>query len=107
MQDRAVIAAKPRAAVRPAASETGRRWSTRLPALLLAAAILVSLGGGGLMDVGSAYALEGRAQALHARWAYMLDNGIPSSDLAQLQREWSDSRVSELIGTPVMFWLPG
>lgn len=102
-----MIAAKPRAAARAAASKTGRRWSSRLPALLLAAAILVSLGGGGLMDVGSAYTLEGRAQALHARWAYMLDNGIPSSDLAQLQREWSESRVSELIGAPVMFWLPG
>jgi uncharacterized protein YvpB len=106
-----VIAVKPRSehpvAVAARAPARGARWSSRLPAVFLAAAIVVSLGGGGLLDVGSAYTLQGRAQSLQARWAYMLESGIPSSDLAELRHEWTQAQASKLLGVSSMFWLPG
>src|SRR5438270_12880813 len=84
-----------------------KAWSSRLSATLLAAAILVSLGGGGLFDLGTSYSMQGRAEALHARWAWMVDNGIPQSDMAPLQREWTLSQASRWAGAGSVFWLPG
>src|SRR5690349_22953139 len=63
--DRAMIAAKPRPVSEPAQQRAV--WPRRVSALILVAAILGSVGGGGLFDFGSAYSLEGRAQALQAR----------------------------------------
>ena len=94
----------------PATAATVRRrmaWSSRLSAVLLVAAVVASLGGGGLLDVGSAYRLQQRAEMLSARWAYMLDNGIPASDLVPLQQEWALSQASKLVGAAAAFWLPG
>src|SRR5437868_12152540 len=82
-------------------------WSSRLSAVLLVACLMASLGGGGLFDLGSAYSLQARGEALQARWTYMLDNGIPAADLAPLQREWTQSQASRLLGAGTMFWLPG
>ena len=67
----------------------------------------MSLGGGGLVDLGSAYSLQARAEALQTRWAYMLDNGIPGADLASLQRQWTQSQATRLMGAGATFWLPG
>lgn len=82
-------------------------WPRRLSAALLMLCVLASLGGGGLVDVGRAYSLQGRAQALQARWASMVDRGVPDSDLAALRREWAQSQATRLLGAGLMFWLPG
>ena len=95
----------PRASIRPRVLRLG--WPRRLSAVLLILCVVASLGGGGMVDVGSAYSLEGRAQALHARWTWMVDNGIPDSDLAPLRREWSLSQATRLLGVGTMFWFPG
>src|SRR5262249_52078561 len=82
-------------------------WSSRLSAVLLVCCIVSSLGGGGLVDLGSAYSLQGRAEALGVRWIWMVDNGIPESDLAPLRREWTASQAARLLGAGAAFWLPG
>ena len=84
-----------------------RLWSSRLSASLLVLTLTASLGGGGLFDLGSAYSLQARAEALQARWSYMLDNGIPGADLAPLIWQWRQSQASRLMGAGAMFWLPG
>src|SRR5207249_4980887 len=84
-----------------------RLWSSRLSASLLVLTLTASLGGGGLFDLGSAYSLQARAEALQARWSYMLDNGIPGADLAPLIWQWRQSQTSRLMGAGAMFWLPG
>jgi uncharacterized protein YvpB len=100
-----MIAAKPLPDQRPAQHRAA--WWRRAPALALVAAILLSLGGGGLFDLGSAYSVQARAEALNARWTYMVENGIPEADLASLRREWRQSQVSRFLGAGSMFWLPG
>ncbi len=95
------------AAVPTAARVRGRLWSGRLAAVGLVVAILASLGGGGMLDVGNAFTLEGRAQALVQRWTYMVDNGIPESDLAAVRQEWTQAQASKLLGASWAFWLPG
>ena len=74
---------------------------------MLVVAIGSSLGGGGLLDSGSSYVLQARAQTLHARWAVMREQGIPDADLAQLEQEWRTSQASIVIGAGGVFWLPG
>jgi len=74
----------------PATAAIVRRrmaWSSRLSAVLLVAAVVASLGGGGMLDVGSAYLLKHRADILSARCAYMLDNWIASSELVGVRQE--------------------
>ncbi len=78
-----------------------------MSATILVIAVLSSLGGGGLVDSGSAYVLQSRAESLHARWAYMRANGIPDADLAQLEQEWGLSQATIVIGAGGIFWLPG
>ncbi|HKW07937.1 MAG TPA: hypothetical protein VJS19_10265, partial [Candidatus Dormibacteraeota bacterium] len=56
-------------------------WTSRLSALILTVAILTSLGGGGLLDLGGAYVLQAKAQGLHDRWDSMRAAGIPDADL--------------------------
>lgn len=80
---------------------------TRLGSLVLLVALVSTLGGFGLVDSGSAYTLQARANSLHAHWAEMRAEGIPDADLAELENEWTVSRQSTLAGVPVMFWLPG
>ena len=93
----------------PSALPERRRavWPRRVSALLLVAAMVVSLGGGGLFDLGSAYSLQARAEALQARWASMVDNGIPEADLASLRQQWRLSQASRFLGADSIFWLPG
>src|SRR5207249_9467956 len=79
----------------------------RLSLLLVVAISLVFLGGIAAIDRGSALALQQRALALHAQWAYMRDNGIPAQDLAGLEQEWKRSQASRFIGPASVFWLPG
>jgi uncharacterized protein YvpB len=66
-----------------------------------------SLGGGGLIDLGSAFVLQAKAQSLHDRWAYMRQNGIPDSHLAELNREWAAAQSYMVVGAGGIFWLPG
>ena len=75
--------------------------------MVLVVATVGSLGGGGLIDSGSAYVLQARAQSLHARWAYMRDNGIPDADLAALEQEWTMAQATIVIGAAGVWWLPG
>jgi len=66
-----------------------------------------SLGGGGLIDLGSAFVLQAKAQALHDRWDYMRQNGIPDAHLAELNREWGAAQSYMVVGAGGIFWLPG
>ena len=102
VEDTSVATSAPSSARAPAS-----RWSRKLSGILLILCIVASLGGGGLVDVGSAYSLQGRAQALDARWTWMVDNGIPDSDLAAVRREWTQSQAFRLLGVASTFWFPG
>jgi uncharacterized protein YvpB len=82
-------------------------WTERFSALVLIVAVAGTLGGGGLIDSGSAYVIQAKAQSLHARWAYMRANGIPDSDLAELEQQWAMSQASIVVGAGGIFWLPG
>src|SRR5947207_921932 len=79
----------------------------RLSLLLVVAISPVFLGGIAAIDRVSALALQQRALALHAQWAYMRDNGIPAQDLAGLEQEWKRSQASRFVGPASVFWLPG
>src|SRR4029077_13913079 len=80
---------------------------TRLSSVVLVVALLSTIGGGGLVDSGGAYALQARAVAIHAHWDYMRANGIPDVDLAPLEQEWTLSQASKIVGAGTIFWLPG
>ena len=95
---------RPRAANRPRRSTV---WTARVSASLLVVSMLSSLGGGGLLDFASAYTLQSRAQAMHDRWAFMRDNGIPDEDLAGLESEWAASQSTTFVGAGGIFWIPG
>jgi len=70
--------------VRPGRVRLGRRPS----ALVLMAALLAALAGSaGVLDTGIALGTQGRAAALHQRWAAMRADGIPDADLAALEQE--------------------
>src|SRR5438093_11013237 len=76
----------------------GQLWSSRLSAALLALSVVTSFGGGGMVDLGAAYSLQARPEALRARWASMLDNGIPSAYLAPLRPQWPQPQARKLVG---------
>lgn len=80
---------------------------TRLSALILVVAVAGTLGGAGLLDSASAYTLQARGLALHQHWAGMRAQGIPESDLAELEQEWTISQQTAVAGVATMFWLPG
>jgi uncharacterized protein YvpB len=80
---------------------------TRLSSVILVVALLSTIGGGGLVDSGGAYALQARAAAIHTHWDYMRANGIPESDLAPLEQEWTLSQASKILGAGTLFWIPG
>ena len=82
-------------------------WTLRASAVVVVLAVVSSLGGGGLLDSGSSYVLQARAQALHERWAYMRDNGIPDADLAYLEQQYAMTQATIVIGAGGVFWLPG
>jgi hypothetical protein len=86
---------------------TRSAWTSRLSALIAAVALLATLGGGGLLDLGGAYVLQARAQAMHDRWESMRQAGIPDTDLAGLEREWAASQSFMVFNAGGMFWLPG
>ncbi|HET9782685.1 MAG TPA: C39 family peptidase [Candidatus Dormibacteraeota bacterium] len=96
----------------PAPTKPARRrhrtlWSSRLSALIVGVALVASLGGGGLLDLGGAYVLQARAQSLHDRWQAMRVAGIPDTDLAALEREWAASQAVQVLAAGGVFWLPG
>jgi len=84
-----------------------RRLSSRLAAAVLVVAIVSTIGGGGLADIGNAFVLQSRAAALHAHWNVMRAEGIPDDDLAQLEQEWVASQRSRFMGVGTAFWWPG
>jgi len=111
-QELPAVSVGPRPAVQaaPALHPRGRDrriWSSRFSALILTVAILTSLGGGGLVDVGGAYVLQAKAQALHDRWDAMRLAGIPDTDLAGLEREWVASQSFKVVDAAGVFWMPG
>ena len=83
------------------------RWTGRLSALLVLVIVAGFLGTVLVVDSKSATELQARAVALHDRWSYMRDNGVPASDLDALEREWTRSQGSVFIGPASVFWLPG
>ncbi len=107
------VPARPAAERGPSSAPIGapsirRGTASKLWAGVLAASLLISLGGsGGLFDSGVAFALQARAAALHVRWAGMIANGIPASDLATLEQEWKYTEQDKILGAATAFWLPG
>src|SRR5690242_13048513 len=83
------------------------RSTARLAALLATVIVVAFVGSVMVVDSKSATELQTRALALHDRWAYMRDNGVPASDLEGLEREWTRSQASAFIGPASVFWLPG
>jgi len=75
--------------------------------VVLVVAMVSSLGGGGLIDFGSAFVLQAKAQALHDRWDFMRQNGIPDTHLAELNRQYAATQSNAVIGAGGVFWLPG
>src|SRR5260370_38624590 len=109
-QELQAVAVGTRPTVRPAPAarpKTRQLWTSRFSALMVTVAMLTSLGGGGLMDLGGAYVLQARAQALHDRWDAMRLAGIPDSELVALEREWVASQSFKVVDAASMFWLPG
>lgn len=82
-------------------------WPSRVSAAIVAVALLASLGGGSLLDLGGAYVLQARAQTLHDRWQAMRVAGIPDTDLAGLEQEWAATQAVKVIDAGGVFWLPG
>ena len=83
------------------------RWTGRLSALLVTVIAAAFLGTVLVVDSKSATQLQTRAVALHDRWAYMRESGVPASELEPLEREWTRSQASVFIGPASVFWLPG
>ena len=74
----------------------------------LGVALLSTLSGTGhLSDPAGAFDVQARATALHARWIQMVGNGVPGSDLAELQAEWAYSQQTKFVGVGSVFWWPG
>jgi uncharacterized protein YvpB len=94
-------------APRGAPAQPASPRTRRLSVLLVVAISLAFLGGIAAIDRDSALALQERALAVHAQWAYMRDNGVPARDLAGLEQEWKRSQASRFIGSASVFWLPG
>ena len=92
---------------RGGSAQPASRKTRRLTLFLVVAISLAFLGGIGAIDRNSALALQQRALGLHAKWAYMRDNGVPAQDLAGLEQEWTRSQASRFIGPASVFWLPG
>lgn len=95
----------------PAASVWARpkagRLSRKVSALVIVAALLAAAeGGAGVFDTTVAFGLQSRASALHQHWATMQLDGIPDSDLAVLEQEWSYSQSTTLLGVGAVFWSP-
>ncbi|HYM97983.1 MAG TPA: hypothetical protein VET26_11835, partial [Candidatus Sulfotelmatobacter sp.] len=97
----------PRAAALAPASPRGRSWANRFSAAVLLVSLVSTLGGGEFVDSGYALVLQSRGAALHARWATMIIQGIPATDLAQLEQAWTYSQHDRFMGAAVMFWTPG
>ncbi len=94
---------KPQPAEPPA--RPGPRRRTRASAIVLLILVVASIGAGTAR--GNAHALQSRAAALHAHWAYMRDNGVAADELAGLEREWKQSQASRFWDAGSDFWLPG
>src|SRR4029077_15931101 len=111
-QDLPAVSVEARPALRPAGAARPRTrhrhlWTSRFSALIVTVAVVTSLGGGGLLDLGGAYVLPASAQALHDTWVAMRPAGIPDTALAGLEREWVESQSFKVVDAAGMFWLPG
>ena len=82
--------------------------SHRAYVLALLGALLAAMAGtAGVLDTGIALGSQGRASALHQRWAAMRADGIPDAGLAQLEQEWTFSQGARLFNVGAGFWQPG
>ena len=91
-----------------APAQRPRGLVSKATAGLLGLALVGTLGGTGhLTDPAGAFAVQSRATALHARWVRMVADGVPDSDLADLQREWAYSQQTTYLGVGIVFWWPG
>lgn len=92
----------------PASDLPAPSLSRRLVASVVAAAILVTVGGSGVpLASAGAHNLQALADALKARWAKMVAEGVPADDVAPLERQWSGATETRVFGVGSAFWLPG
>jgi uncharacterized protein YvpB len=91
----------------PAAGHRRTGFARKASAVIVIVAFLSTLGGGEFVDSGYAMVLQSEAAALHARWGTMVVQGIPATDLLQLEQEWTYSQRSRFMGAAMMFWTPG
>jgi uncharacterized protein YvpB len=83
------------------------RIAVRLTALLLVLAVFLTLAGSGhQLDDRNPFLLEARADSLHEQWDQMVADGVPQSDVADLQRQWALARQVTLLGAGLTFWWP-
>jgi uncharacterized protein YvpB len=96
------------APVRDLRSRAGAGLSRQASAIALLGVLLVAIAGtAGVLDTGIALGTQGRAAALHQRWAAMRADGIPDADLAQLEQEWTFSQGARMFNVGAGFWQPG
>ena len=108
--DLQVLAPAPVQVPAPALSRARRPggFLSRATAALLGVSLLGTLGGSWyLFDPSSAFGMQSRATALHARWLQMEGDGVPDTDLSQLQQEWAYSQRTSYLGVGSVFWWPG
>jgi uncharacterized protein YvpB len=76
-------------------------------AFVVIGAILLGLGMVGTpFAPGGAYALQAKAGTLNARWSQLVAEGVPSADLAALQRESANAEKTKFLSVASVFWWP-
>jgi uncharacterized protein YvpB len=74
---------------------------------LVIGAILAGLGiAAAPFAPGGAFALEAKAGTLNARWSQMVADGVPSADVAPLQRESAGAEKTKFLAVASIFWWP-
>ena len=98
----------PKAPEGSARAVRARLLPRRVVATLIVFLTLSTLGGSGVpFASAAAHRVQSQADALHVRWSEMVADGVPNTDLAALQAEWTGATQARIFGAGGGFWLPG